>query len=249
MEHWRANVIIRAVLLLTLGAFVGPSYSRLVYPKPYNTNFDPNYSPSICSNARGPACPLLKSPVMENAALIQSIDSWKRGQRVTITWTEGESFGGFIRLSIVPRSKMFDHDFQKKTAFQYACFAQRHYSSGNHIFDASVQIPTNIPDGDYVFAFAKYGCLSYASIELSPVPDLYSCSFITISGGSMEISYQPRFDADIQNGNATSCMAITSEPGKCTRTGDCQKNDFDFVRPTEFQGGNVPPAIPQSVYT
>lgn len=81
--------------------------------------------------------------------------------------------GGFYRRSLVPVRHMFNAKIHRKTAFQFGCWEDgrtKCKGSGRnmcgtdderYIYQNAMVVPTNIPDGKYVFAMVWYGGLKY----------------------------------------------------------------------------------------
>jgi len=108
-----------------------------------------------------------------------------RGARFPVRWYKNNHQDGFVRWTVVPLDKANDAAAHAKGAFQYGCYSAGRYQcsaaekSKHCTFDnmgvgykATVDVPKNLPDGDYMLGWTWYGGQNKPSIrtlQLRPV--------------------------------------------------------------------------------
>ncbi|CAN8066953.1 unnamed protein product, partial [Agarophyton chilense] len=201
--------------------------------------------------------------------------TYARGQKVVIKYTRNNHGpGGFVRLSLVTPAQMMDRGAHGRNAFHYSCWGARpvlaaraelrkdrfgfsmigsdgeQHGFGKGYYMTTVNIPTVVPDGNYVLAWAWFGGTGggLRSGTKAQFPsshgyfgDYYSCSFVRIRGGVRSTSYRPRFINDMRKFSSAGCMSTTDRPGPCARE-PCYKRAF-FRRPASFARGRSPRAL------
>lgn len=174
---------------------------------------------------------------------------------MTIRWTKNNHNGGFIRLSLIPITQMFDALSFRKLAFYYGCFEQGVFACreknetskcskcsdcGSDPFIAfrrTIQVPTIVPDGTYVLGFIWYGGLDFTR-QRGKFPDYTSCSFVKIEGGTpISKSYKPIFEPgdtgrfQVVKGK---CLSYFSQPGQFISFNDSAKKLPFYGKPVPF---------------
>ena len=101
-----------------------------------------------------------------------------RGARFPVRWYKNNHQDGFVRWTMVPLDKANDEAAHAKGAFQYGCYSAGRYQcsaaekSKHCTFDnmgvgykSTVDVPKNLPDGDYMLGWTWYGGQNKPSIR------------------------------------------------------------------------------------
>ncbi len=244
-------------LILLLILPIVTAHSSLGDPLPYSTyacKGDTTWCKTPCPplSLRGKA-PARNSP--EDPAA-----TWARGDKVTITWHKNNHRGGFYRRSLVPVKHMFDHDWHKKTAFDWGCWSQGSFICGKDTplcggdkkgkaYRNTITIPGVFPDGDYVFAQVWFGGLHWQG-KAPKYADYWSCAFVKIQGGKKVDSYTPKFrpSANPRRGVPKGkCETGSVRPLECGGEA-CENGPVKHTLPEEFLGGGLPPAVKWALF-
>lgn len=184
---------------------------------------------------------------------------WRRGERVTVQWHRNNHDGGMYRRSLVPVEKMHDRDWHESMAFDWGCWSQGRFScpatgtlkpcgtdSGKKAYHNTMEVPTVLPDGDYVFSMVWFGGVHH-HLDKAGFADYYTCAFVTIQGGELEESYTPRFapGEDRMNGKDGTCLTASTFPRECGGT-KCLQNKVTRSVPKLFQGNKKPAPLRRS---
>lgn len=206
------------------------AHSHLAYPLP-TRRLDCRVGNGRRVKCYGPCPPLDTYGRPTGVSPQRPAVTWRRGQRQTIKWhrnNHGNGESGFVRLSIVPVSKMFDKDAHRRYTTHITCWGSglhRCYKRtvqvcGNDAdgmaYQAHITVPTSYPDGVYAFGWAWYGGGDYR--DRSFFGDYYSCSFVRIQGG-VEVSamWKPEFVPAPNLQYKDGCPAATNRVGVCVR--------------------------------
>eukprot|EP00170_Pyropia_yezoensis_P001279 contig_5694_g1283 len=128
-------------------------------------------------------------------------------------------------------------------------------------FSDRVEIPSVVPDGDYVLSFAWYGGVRDNAPWRRPVRssfgDYYDCSYVRISGGAEQVESQPRvFLPGESTRFSNRCVSAVNALSKCVEE-PCTDDRTDDGKslfqggemvPEEFEDGAVPPPLLSSDY-
>lgn len=177
--------------------------------------------------------------------------TWRRGEHRTITWhrnNHGNGESGFVRLTLVPVSKMMDKSAHARYTFQISCWsAGLHWCSSRNVhecgndaegkaYGVKITVPTSYPDGVYVFGWAWYGGGDFRARSF--FGDYYSCSFVRINGGTGPLAqYKPVFIAGKNQQHSDSCLSSVNRIGACPRE-PCHVGPIKRMKPV-----NLPKAI------
>lgn len=153
-----------------------------------------------------------------------------------------------------------DHDWHKKTAFDFGCWSQGSFNCGRNerlcggdkkgrAYKNKVTIPSVFPDGDYVFAQVWYGGLQWQA-EAPKYADYYSCSFVEIRGGkpitsSHTASFQPNPKAKskfLEHIPKTQCGTGSIRVNECDGEA-CEQKPVIGAVPEEFQNNRRPTVL------
>lgn len=255
----RQFINLASIAVLTM-LFVDIVYghSALIKPLPYKLNYDNDVYPNGCQPFKCPPCPNYL-PGAKNTRNHPTLpqETWHRGERVKVGWARNNHRGGFYRLSLVPFSKIYDHDAHKQLAFHYGCWDQNRVlctqspcgsDHNNLTFETEVEVPAVLPDDVYVFAWAWFGGVDRTE-DKPRFADFYSCSFVNISGGAeLTDSYQPEFEAGPATGEPGKCLTANTEPGICTQLLQCTEGPIAYNVPSVFQNGHKPDPITKEHY-
>lgn len=219
-----------SLISLTLLFALVHSHSHLARPLP-TRRLDcrvGNGRPRAC---HGPCPPLDTYGEPTGISPQRPAEVWRRGQSRIISWhrnNHGKRESGFVRLTLVPVSKMMDKTAHKKFTFQiscwssglHRCYSRREEVCGNDAeglaYEVPITVPSVYPDGVYVFGWAWYGGGDFRGRGF--FGDYYSCSFIRIEGGSrLTTSYSPRFVAGSHQPSQSSCISSVDRIGVCSR--------------------------------
>lgn len=172
--------------------------------------------------------------------------NWRRGETVNIQWEKNNHNGGFVRLSLVPLSQMFNRSAHSYLAFYFTCWEHGAYICKSSIcgsdlegraFSRSIIVPPVIPDGDYVLGFLWFGGLHWRR-DIGRFSDYTSCARVRVEGG-MPITekYVPYFYPG-QGGESKRygrCLTSASAPGECTH--GCTHATAEYSIPKQFSSG------------
>lgn len=227
---------------------------NLKHPAPYN--------PLHCNppNCPGP-CPALWKTGGGRVRNTPSTPSavWRRGERVTVQWHRNNHDGGMYRRSLVPIERMHDREWHESMAFDWGCWSQGRFScpatgtlkscgtdSGKKAYHNTMEVPSVLPDGDYVFSMVWFGGLHH-HLDKAGFADYYTCAFVTIQGGEFEESYTPRFTPgkDPMNGKDGTCFTAATSPRECGGT-KCLGKKPTRSLPKPFEGGKKPAPLRRS---
>ncbi|KAI0560504.1 hypothetical protein FGB62_111g08 [Gracilaria domingensis] len=233
-------------IILSFVLAVGQSHSHLANPLP-TRRLDcrvGNGRPRACY---GP-CPALDTYGEPTGITPQRpAETWRRGERRFVSWhrnNHGQRESGFVRLTLVPVSKMMDKDAHKKFTFQISC-----WSSGLHrcpsrkervcgndgegmAYKVPITVPSVYPDDVYAFGWAWYGGGDFRGKGY--FGDYYSCSFVRIQGGRrVTRSYSPQFVAGIGQPSRSTCISSVDRLGVCVRE-PCSGPDIAPRKPAEL---------------
>lgn len=189
------------------------------------------------------ACPL---PYPHGAGNNRSSPAatWKRGDLVSVGWVKNNHRGGFVAISLVPVSNMFNKTWHETLTLMMGCWEYEQVDCnvgedcGTDLRGIAlrriIRVPSVYPDGDYALRYVWFGGLIKTG-KRGFFPDFSSCTFVRIEGGD-EVggSFRPYFDAGIHpriiNGT---CPTSASELGICNRVG-CKKTKKYYAVPTRF---------------
>lgn len=183
---------------------------------------------------------------------VPSEGTYERGSKIPFKWVKNNhDASGFVKFSIVPYEDKCVGAKHKMMSFYYTCWGRGLYrcngdecgtDGNNEAFSAEVEIPTVLPDGEYMVGWVWYGggVLRKYTGNMGHWSDYYSCSHITVKGGVLTGKYSPRFNpgdgAEYQDG----CMSATDRVGPCRVGEDCRDTKMEKMVPKEFKDGNVP---------
>lgn len=204
------------------------AHSHLAYPLP-TRRLDCRVGNKRKESCHGPCPPLNMYGDPTGVGPNRPAAAWQRGGRQTIKWHRNNHVGesGFVRLSLVPVSKMLDkraHD--RYTIYEtcwgvglHRCSSRLKRVCGNDgdglAFQVQITVPTCYPDGVYVFGWAWYGGGNFR--DQSFFGDYYSCSFVRIHGGVRVTSeWSPKFISVPGHPN-DGCRSATDHLGVCAR--------------------------------
>lgn len=155
---------------------------------------------------------------------------------------------GFIRLGLVPITRMFDQKAHEELAFYYGCWEQGNYKcNGDECgtdakgggFQRKIRVPDVLPDGLYVLSFLWYGGCEHKR-KWGKFSDYSSCSYVMIKGGKKQTyRYQPFFDAGKGEFETKGkCLTSSTYPGKCQS--GCPGTKSFHSLPFPFRQNNMP---------
>lgn len=227
------------------------SHSHLAQPLP-TRRLDCRVGNKREERCYGPCPPLSTYGQPTGIGPKRTAATWRRGERQTIKWhrnNHGNGESGFVRLSLVPFSKMFDKDAHQRYTTHITCWSSglhRCYSRNEHVcgndaegmgYQVDITVPTSYPDGVYVFGWAWYGGGDYR--ERSYFGDYYSCSFIQIRGGDqLTATWTPKFIPAPNGEFDDECLSATDRLGVCAE----EPCNIGPVRPLK------PVGLPQNIY-
>lgn len=229
------------------------AHSTLAEPRPYSIKECPSCEYCIQPNtarARENMNNMKNNPEV----------TWKRGQTVPIRWLKNNHEGGFIRLSMVPVSKMLQKNAHTHFAFYHGCWEQNVHPCGNRdcgsdtkgvSFRRNIVIPDVIPNGVYVLAYMWYGGLS-ESRRNGRYGLFTSCSFVRIKGGNSVVNkFQPVFRPGSTGRYTTvpfgKCFSSSDDPSSCKR--GCENKGPLETIPKIFKNGKKPASIFSKEYS
>ena len=137
----------------------------------------------------------------------------KAGERIKVGWPSNNQGGGYVRLALVPLAERLNAEIYDRNVLKITCFGHdgrknRYYDGYCHHpcngrggceyqkqandtsrYDTTVEIPTNLPDGDYV--------LQWKGVAADNIKPSFSCALLHISGGKPEqnCDFSPNFHA------------------------------------------------------
>lgn len=231
---------------------VASGHSFLLKPRGDFTNFKkpecriggPPHSPN--DNCPGPCISKNTWQYLRNVP----VTTYSRGQMVSFTWTRNNHRGGFIRFSLVPEQMRMNRTAHDMMTFRYACFeSDRHLCDVKNcgtdiwLYKTRVEIPTSLPDGDYILGWAWFGGL----FDNSYFGDYYSCAPVKIQGGPLTKSYSPVFNPGekVVDVNRATCRSAVDRVGVCVRE-PCLGYPGRRMRPYPYSQGRTPDPILQS---
>lgn len=245
-----------AIFLLFFLSLIAPilSHSWMSEPLPYDRRTKPT------KNCRGKDCTNYCPPLHYKSKIRPSNPSaiWRRGQRVTVSWTRNNHHGGMFRISLVPAIQVHDRKWHGRLVLLHGCWesgAHRCKSKntcgtdkGRVMFSRKLTIPTVYPDGLYVLGYVWYGGLHFKR-QKGHFPDFHSCSYVRIKGGSrLGGTYRPFFKAGtgrrVKNGK---CPTSADAVGQCGNRG-CLKTKAFYAIPKAFRKGGMKPITKEIVY-
>jgi len=113
-------------------------------------------SPGPCPNAR------IKD--------VTPVTTTTRGADFPVRWFKNNHLGGFVRWTLVPVHLAQSHEAHDEGAFEWGCFSAGHlkctpadkeeHCGGDltgSAFHATVRVPTNIADGEYMLGWSWFG--------------------------------------------------------------------------------------------
>lgn len=224
-------------------------HSSLTLPTPFS--YDVFCKTESAQNCPGP-CPV------RDLKASPPVQTWARGQTVPLRWFRNNHEGGFVRWALVTPDKVNDQAAHNAGAFAYGCYSVGRYTctaaekathcgadntgSGHRI---EAQVPTHLPDGEYVLGWVWYGGFNHPNIEFS---DYVDCARVRIAGGVPQTSsYQPVLLPGSDAAPEGSCEATRNSISQC-RNDRCPGRPVSVMVPAEFAGGAKPPPIPASLY-
>lgn len=171
-----------ALLALCLSVFLctAHSHSYLISPEADWTNDgqpecrigkpdDPGFESLTPLNCPGPCGEPGKRADRgggEFFSLTKGMTTFQRGQKFFAKWTRNNHFGGFVRFTLVPKSKRMEKHVHEMFAFHYSCWQAGEVGcSGSHEcgtdeaglrYQTEVQIPAVFPDGEYILGWTWY---------------------------------------------------------------------------------------------
>lgn len=235
------------VAALTLGGAPRPvaAHSFLSVPLPLSKlagcRIGGSGNDAVFGKCGGP-CPNSEFRADANTANPAAV--YRRGGRYEMRWTRNNHEGGFVRLSLVPVSQMYNHGAHERNAFHWSCWAINRFKCGQmdkyrdckhdrkgEAFRDWVTIPPVFPDGDYVLGWSWYGG---GEGDKGHFGDYYDCSFVRVEGGrSQTATHTPTFAGG-------SCLATVNRLGICTREPCSPMRKVLRRVPVEFDGRSPP---------
>lgn len=241
--------------------FITLSFVQLSSAHSFLSDPEPYYHVFKTKNCRGSqcdqACPDIQRPGRMENSESNPEKTWRRGDKINIKWARNNHRGGIVRFSIVPIDQMMSRSAHSKYFIYAGCWDQGEYRCSGKLcgsdtdrigFSRDIEIPKVIPDGVYIFAYVWFGGLHF-SRKRGDFADYYSCAYVRISGGSMESSYQPTWEAGITGKYEAGgkCHTDADEPNTCSPRTGCKGTATTAVyRP--FKDGNIPPVLTPGDY-
>lgn len=220
--------VLTIIVFTTMLTATAIAHSHLAYPLP-TRRLDCRVGNGRRVKCYGPCPPLDTYGRPTGVSPDRPADTWRRGQSRTIKWhrnNHGNGESGFVRLSLVPVSKMFEKYAHQRYTTHITCWSSglhQCYSRNVHVcgndadgmaYQTHITVPTSYPDGVYAFGWAWYGGGDYR--DRSFFGDYYSCSFIRIQGGvGLTAQWSPQFvpapNSELNDG----CVSATNRVGVC----------------------------------
>lgn len=175
-------MVVVTVVAAVLGGGLSPlvaAHSSMTVPTSlsYTTDCRVGGPPHAMRNCPGP-CPnvMLKAHGLGSSPQ-EPAATYARGETVTLRWARNNHEGGFVRWALVPVSQMGDAAAHARYAFKWGCWSSGRFTCNDRnrkalclddrlnerwatAFSDRVEIPSVVPDGDYVLSFV---CMGQAS--------------------------------------------------------------------------------------
>lgn len=241
--------VVFVYLSLLLGLVYGHSY--LINPtadwmiekqpecrvgKPEDPDFG-HLAPMNCPGPCGQTGPLSFRSNGEFFSLTKGNTKLSRGQKLYMKWTRNNHFGGFVRFTLVPKSKRMEKHVHDMFAFHFSCWEAGETRCDGHCgtdqkgkrFQTEVEIPSVFPDGEYVLGWTWYGGIRHRDgSEKSEYGDYYSCANIVIQGGNrVKAVHTPVFIPGMNDRSIRKCLSAVNRLGPCARE-PCKRNGRRF---------------------
>jgi hypothetical protein len=193
-----------------------------------------------------------------------------RGQKLYMKWTRNNHESGFVRFTLVPKSKRMDKGVHDMFAFHYACWEAGEIGCATPDecgtdqkglrYQTEVEIPRVFPDGEYILGWSWYGGTQYKDgSQKAEFGDYWSCANVVVHGGidgngtwqddkSNEAMYTPVFVPGMNDKSQTQCFSATNKLGMCATEpcydrGTLQRYEGRMQVPAEFENGQSPPPV------
>lgn len=171
-------MVVVAVAAAIVGGLPPPvaAHSSMTVPTSlsYTTDCRVGGPPHALRNCPGP-CPnvMLKAHGVGSSPQ-EPAATYARGERVTLRWARNNHEGGFVRWALVPVAQMGDAAAHERYAFKWGCWSSGRFVCNDRnrkelciddrlnerwaqAFSDRVEIPSVVPDGDYVLSFVRLG--------------------------------------------------------------------------------------------
>ena len=190
---------------------------------------------------------------------VPSEGTYKRGEKVNFRWAKNNHDpSGFVKFSIVPYEDRCRGPLHKKMSFYYTCWGRGLYrcygdecgtDSNGEAFSADVELPTVLPDGEYMVGWTWYGGGNLRKAgNMGHWSDYFSCTHITIKGGAMTKTYTPRWRPGDGAEYTDGCMSSVDKVGLCRVGEDCRDTEMKVMPPAEFKDGTTPDDMTLEMY-
>lgn len=250
-----AELLLLVLVLLTM-VRSARAHSWTIDPLTYNTR----YKTGDCTGPEcGSPCPPKWRRHMNNSAASPAA-TYHRGQEVDISWVRNSHHGGMVRLGFVPVSAMWNAAAHSRLALFYGCWddektrcKSRSFrwcgtDAGGFALTARLRVPTCLPDGDYVFAYAWFGGLHFRR-NRGGFPDFNHCAHVRVRGGAaVGGACVPEFrvrGGPSASRDRTQCLTSATAPGQCVKR-ECMVRSF-YAKPKAFVPNDPPPFFASDV--
>lgn len=168
-------------------------------------------------------------------------------------WSHNNHYpSGLLKFSIVPLEDKCDGAKHKALSFYYTCWDRGEYDCTKEDlchtdtkgsgWSGDIKIPDVLPDGEYIIGWLWYGGGKKEGGKMTGQwSDYYSCSHVTIKGGSMGKSWEVVFNpADSESAPQGGCLTASDEVGPCAKGEPCRSKPLFVGPPAEFKDGKKP---------